>query len=258
MQILRVFAVLFGLMALSNFTKSFELAADHGFVFLGRRLNDAPNSIASIAFGTYLAFYAEALWKRRAYALPMAIAYAGYVFVNMSLFVMRSPEIAAGSAQFGVTYIAIASGTTLAAIFMVAREDLAHDFSKYETALKTFALLFTLMALSNFLKPFVYTETTGFVLLGQRTSGATNVIASCTFAVFLLTYAQAIWTEKGRALTLGVVYATYVLLNLALWNVRKPEGTETTLVFGIAYLIIAIGVSGGAAGMLYRVRDRLA
>lgn len=257
MQILRVFAVLFALMALSNLTKPFELAPDHGFVFFGRRLSGAPNLIAGLAFGTYLAVYAEALWRRRPHALPMAVAYAGYVCVNMSLFMMRSPELAADSALFGTAYIVVAAGTSLGAVAAVAREGIARDLAQYETLLKTFALLFGLMALSNLLKQFVYSDTTGFVLFGERTTGMTNVIASCTFALFLVSYAQAIWSERRRALYFGGIYAAYVLINLVLWNFRKPAGTETSMLFGILYLIIAIGVSSGAVALLYRVRDRL-
>jgi hypothetical protein len=257
MQILRVFAVLFGLMALSNLIKPLELAGDHGFVFFGRRLSDAPNLVAGLAFGTYLALYAEALWKKRVHALPMGIAYAGYVCINMALFTMRSPELVADSKLFGITYVIVAAGTSIGAVIALLRENVARDAQQYETILKTFALLFGLMALSNFLKPFAYTETTGFVLFGARTSGATNVIASCTFAVFLLIYAQAIWTEKRRALAFGGIYAVYVVANLVLWTFRKPEGADNPLLFLVFYLLIAVGVSGGAAGLLYRVRERL-
>jgi hypothetical protein len=258
MQILRVFAVLFGLMAISNLTKPLELAGDHGFVFFGRRLSDTPNLIAGLAFGTYLAFYAEALWRKRSHALPMAIAYAGYVCVNMALFTMRSPELVETSKLFGITYIVVAAGTSLGAVAATLSAGVARDAAPYEVLLKSFAILFGLMALSNCLKQFTYTNTTGFVLFGARTTGMTNVIASLSMAAFLVTYAQAIWTEKRRALTLGAIYAAYVLVNLVLWNFRKPDGTETPMLFGIFYLIIAIGVSSGSAALLYRVRERLA
>ncbi len=257
MQILRVLAVIFGLLALSNITKGLELAGDHGFVFLGRRLSGNPNIIAGLAFGSYLAVYAEALWRRRAYALPMAIAYAGYVCVNMALFTMRSPELAADSALFGNAYIVVAAGTSLGAVAAVAREGLARDLARYEMILKTFAILFGLMAVSNFLKGFEYSDITGFVLFGARTSGMTNIIASCSFAVFLLVYAQAIWTEKRRALPLGIAYALYVVSNLVLWTIRNPEGADNPLIYVICYLLIAVGVSGGAATLIYRIRERL-
>ncbi|TFH23581.1 MAG: hypothetical protein E4H03_05865 [Myxococcales bacterium] len=257
MTILRVLAVLFGALALANLFKPLGLQAEHGFVFLGRRLSSTQNAIASITFATFLGLYAEALWRRRSRALPMAIAYAGYVCVNLALFRMRSPDLAAVNSLYGVTYIAIAAGTSLGTVFLLVRAGIADDEPRYRSALRTFALLFGLMALSNVLKPFVYTDSTGFVLLGQRLTGMANVCASITFAAFLILYAASIWMEKRRALILGAAYALYVLANLTLWNFRKPEGADTSLLFAIPYLIIAIGVSSGSAAMLYAVKERL-
>jgi len=257
MNVLRVPAVLFAALAVMNFLKPFELQAEHGFVFLGRRLSGAPNAIASLTFATFLALYAESLWRLRARALPMAMAYAGYVCVNLALFRMRSPEIAAVNSLYGFTYIAIAAGTSLGTVLLLIREGVGAAEPPYRNALRAFALLFGLMALSNILKQFVYTDTTGFVLLGQRLSGAANVYASLGFAAFLALYASSIWMEKRRALVLGAGYAVYVLANLTLWNFRKPDGADAPMLFAIPYLIIAIGVSCGAATMLYRVKERL-
>ena len=118
------------------------------------------------------------------------------------------------------------------------------------------AILFALMALSNTLKPFAYSATTGFVLFGERLSGASNTIAALVFAVLLAFYAWAIWTERRIAVPLGFAYALYVLANLILWSFRKPEGTVTPAIFGIPYLLSAIGVSWGSALLLARHRDR--
>ncbi len=257
MSMLRVFAILFGLLAVSNLLKPLELSGEHGFVFFGRRLSGVPNALASLTFATFLAFYDRALWQRNATALAFAIAYAGWVSVNMALFNMRSPDLAATSSLFGLTYVTVAAGVSLAAVAAIWREGLAAHSAPHETLLKSFALLFGLMALSNILKCFAYTETTGFVLFGARTTGMTNVVASTVFAAFLLVYAISIWMEKRRALPLGCTYAAYVAANLVLWNFRKPEGAETSLAFGIGYLAIALGISGGAATLLYKVRDRL-
>ena len=46
------------------------------------------------------------------------------------------------------------------------------------------------------------------------------------------------------------------LANLILWSFRKPEGTVTPAIFGIPYLLSAIGVSWGSALLLARHRDR--
>ena len=254
---LRIFAVLFGLMAVSNFVKPLELASDHGFVFMGNRLSGPPNVIAALSFAGFLAAYAEALWNRRPRALPMVMAYAGYVAVNLALFTMRNPEMASESALFGIVYTTIAIGVSLGAVIVCRREGLGEGQPDSDAMLKCFAILFGLMAVSNTLKPFVYGETTGFVLFGARQTGTANVVAALTFAAFLVAYAQAIWAEKKRALPMSMLYAGYVVVNLVLWTFRKPEGTETPLLFGIGYLIIAIGVSSGAAATVYRVRERL-
>ena len=116
------------------------------------------------------------------------------------------------------------------------------------TTLTVFAVLFTLLAVSNFLKPFQLTSDTGFVLFGRRLSGTPNALAGALFGIYLLAYAFGIWRMRRYALAMGYVYAGYVILNLILFNVRNPPPPSIAYhVFGIVYAIIAIGVSGGAA-----------
>src|SRR5262249_24725669 len=102
--ILRVFAVLFGVLAVSNLLKPFRLGADQtGFVFFGPRLAGTANAIAGPAFGIYLLVYAIGIWRDRPYALPMARAYALYVVVNLVLFQLYAPKPAgAGFVVFGI------------------------------------------------------------------------------------------------------------------------------------------------------------
>ena len=76
MKPLRVFAVLFALLAVSNLTKPLGLSVEQGFVFFGRRLSGTPNLIAAWSFAVFLFAYAAALWRERTQALPMGIAYA--------------------------------------------------------------------------------------------------------------------------------------------------------------------------------------
>jgi hypothetical protein len=98
----------------------------------------------------------------------------------------------------------------------------------------------------------------GFVLLGHRLAGTANTIAALAFAAILATYAVSIWQEKKLALGLGLFYAAFVVVNLVLWSFNKPPGIETPAIFGIPYLISAIGVSSGSAYLLWRHRERLA
>ncbi len=112
-----------------------------------------------------------------------------------------------------------------------------------------FTILFGLLAVSNLLKPFRFGgDQTGFVFLGERLSGMANSIAGPLFGLFLALYAFAIWKRKRFAIPLGHAYASYVILNLILFQVKNviPPGVGY-VIFGIVYAVIAIGVSLGAA-----------
>jgi len=117
-----------------------------------------------------------------------------------------------------------------------------------------FTVLFSLLAVSNLLKPFrLGSDETGFVLLGERLSGMANTIVGPLFGLFLALYAFAIWKRKRFAIPLGHAYATYVILNLILFQVKNvaPPGISY-VIFGIIYALIAVGVSLGAAIFLTR------
>lgn len=256
---LRVLAVFFALLAISNLTKPLELSLEQGFVFFGRRLTGMPNLIAAWSFALFLAVYAAALWRERSHALPMGIAYAGYVTANLFFFFIRMAGGGRTMGLFGLAYAVLALALSWGAVVLMARAGFAgRDGVPGRLLLRSCALLFAVMALSNLLKTFAYTEGIGFVLLGQRLSGLPNVVFGLAFAAFLAAYAWTIWSERRVAVTLGAAYALYVLANLVLWNFRKPDGAETPLIFNIPYLVAAIGVSGGAALLLWRQRERLA
>jgi hypothetical protein len=108
------------------------------------------------------------------------------------------------------------------------------------------------------MKVFAYTDTAGFVVLGQRLTGTANVVGTLTFAGFLAYYAHCVWWEKRPAVALGAFYALYVLVNLVLWTYRKPDGAERPLFFLISYTVGALGVSGGAALLLQKYKERYA
>lgn len=119
--LLRTFAVLFALLAISNFTKTLELAPEHGLVFLGRRQNGMSNVLAATLFGAYLATYAYGLWNARRFALPMGILYAGWVPLNMYLFTIRSPEELGTNSLFGITYMVVAMTVSMGAVVVLLR-----------------------------------------------------------------------------------------------------------------------------------------
>jgi len=258
MKLLRVLAVSFALLAVSNLAKPIGVSVEQGFVFFGRRLAGTPNLIAAWSFAVFLFCYAAALWRERTQALPMGIAYASYVTANLYLFQLRMPAVDGNARLFGIVYTVVALGMSWGTVALMVRDGFARrDSVPGRLLLRSFALLFALMALSNALKPFAYTATIGFVLLGQRLTGTANVVGALAFATFLAIYAQSIWAERRRALPLGVAYALYVVANLALWNVQKPAEEAVPLLFALPYLVSAIGVSSGAALLLWRNRARL-
>ena len=129
--------------------------------------------------------------------------------------------------------------------------------SRAPTALKVFAVLFVLLAISNFTKPLQLSADQGFVLFGNRLSGTSNMLAGPLFGAMLVFYAAGIWNMKRYALPLGIAYALYVITNLTLWVMWAPPEAESSAAFAISYTAIAVGISSGTAYLLYRHRDEL-
>jgi hypothetical protein len=127
------------------------------------------------------------------------------------------------------------------------------------SALSIFAVLFALLAVSNFLKPLkLGGDQTGFVLFGARLTGLANAVVGPLFGIFQLIYAYGIWTMRRFALPMAHAYALYVVINLFLFSERNP--TPDTLgakIFGIVYFVVAIGVSVGAAVMVTQRKAEL-
>ena len=121
---LTVAAVLFGLLAVSNLLKPLQIGSQTGFVFLGRRLTGTPNAILGPLFGLYLATYAYGIWTMRRWALPLGIAYAAYVVLNLVLFPFRTPPrpgAGTGDTVFGIVYAIIAIGVSAGTARLLAR-----------------------------------------------------------------------------------------------------------------------------------------
>lgn len=122
------------------------------------------------------------------------------------------------------------------------------------------AVLFGILAISNLLKPLQLGAQTGFVLFGTRLTGAANAIAGPLFGLFLAAYAYGIWRMRRFALPMSHAYAAYVIVNLVLWQMIGPEPPPGIgyMLFGIAYLTVAVGVSLGAAIALTKRKAELA
>ncbi len=127
--------------------------------------------------------------------------------------------------------------------------------------LTIFALLLALMAISNFSKPFSDHPGVGFVFLGTRLSGVPNMIIAPIFGILLAVYAYGILAMRKFAVPIGIFYAVYVIINMPLF-ILKYHGSAVMQEHSWAYLIpypfVAIGVSSGAALLLYRRKVDLA
>jgi hypothetical protein len=116
---LTIFALLFGLLALSNFSKPFMSGGN--FVFLGTKTTGAENAVLSMVFGILLAAYAYGIWAMRRFALPIAYFYFPWVVVNMILFVMKNQSGPQPSPAFAIGSIVIGIGVPLAAAIVLHR-----------------------------------------------------------------------------------------------------------------------------------------
>jgi hypothetical protein len=124
--------------------------------------------------------------------------------------------------------------------------------------LTTFAVLFAILALSNFSKPFHLDPNAGFVFFGVKTHGIANAVLGPVFGLMLIVYAIGIWRMRRWVLPIAYAYAAYVILNLLLYSIRNAGSrSQPPGAFMLVYMAIAIGVSGGSAILLYRRRSEL-
>ena len=118
-----------------------------------------------------------------------------------------------------------------------------------------FAVLFGILAVSNFSKP-LGRGGAGFVFLGTKTSGLANDILGPAFGLYLLIYVIGIWRQKRWAVPMAWAYAIWVPLNMALFTMKTPQSWQSPA-FGLIYMVIAIGVSSGSAILLTQRRAQL-
>jgi hypothetical protein len=120
------------------------------------------------------------------------------------------------------------------------------------------AVLFALLALSNFLKPFHLSPNVGFVFFGVKTHGLANAVLGPAFGLLLLFYAFGILQMRRWALPIGIAYAVYVIVNLSLYSIRNIGlPGQPSPAFMALYIVVAVGVSAGSALLLYRRKDVL-
>ena len=120
---LTVFAILFGILAISNLLKPFQFGGEQtGFVFFGSRLSGLANTVIGPLFGIFLALYAYGIWTMRRFAMAMGHAYATYVILNLIFFNFRTPTPdTVGYKIFGAVYAVIAIGVSLGAAILLTQ-----------------------------------------------------------------------------------------------------------------------------------------
>jgi hypothetical protein len=125
-----VMAILFVVLALSDFTKALQFAfnPEHGgIVVFGHKFHGvAHNLILGSLFGAVLLTYAYGIWNMRAWVLPLAVVYAFYVPVNMVMFwsLHQLPPV---THRFIVTYLAVAlTGSVGTALYLAYHRERLH------------------------------------------------------------------------------------------------------------------------------------
>jgi tryptophan-rich sensory protein len=132
--------------------------------------------------------------------------------------------------------------------------------SKRGTLLTTIAILFAILAITDIIKPLkLEGPTTGLVFFGIRQAGTANLILGPLMGFILLFYAVGIWRLRRYAMMLGWLYAAYVIVNQVLYTqLNPPAKSSGEMIFGVVYMILAIGITVGTAIILTRRRTELA
>ena len=118
---LTIFAILFGLLAISDFMKPFSHDPGVGFVFMGVRLKGTGNAVMGPLFGLCLAIYAYGIWAMRRFALPVAYIFTAWVVVNTVLFSMKNRNEPHPSLAFSIVATVIGIGIPLATALLLSR-----------------------------------------------------------------------------------------------------------------------------------------
>jgi len=126
------------------------------------------------------------------------------------------------------------------------------------TALTIFALLFVLLAISDFAKPLSHDPGVGFVYMGHRLSGTANAVMGPLFGVQLLIFAYGIWTMRRYALPVAYIFTGWVILNMVLFSKIYGNVEHTPLYMVIITTAIGIGVPLATAITLSRRQAELA
>jgi hypothetical protein len=120
-------------------------------------------------------------------------------------------------------------------------------------ALTVFALLFVLLAISDFAKPILHnSKGVNFIFLGHRLTGTANAVMGPLFGILLLVYAYGIWSMRRWALPVAYIFTGWVITNTVLYNINNPNQPTPPLYFVILTLALGLGVPLATAITLSR------
>src|SRR5260370_35529774 len=124
-------------------------------------------------------------------------------------------------------------------------------------ALTIFAILFGLLAISDFLKPFSHDPGIGFVFMGVRLKGTGNAVMGPLFGLCLMIYAYGIWTMRRFALPVAYIFTAWVVVNTVLFSMNHRSEPHPSLAFSIAPTAIGIAIPLATALLLPRRQNAL-
>lgn len=124
---LTVMAVLFVILAISDFTKALQHANDPavgGLVILGHKfIRPIANLTLGPLFGLLLLAYAYGLWNLKAWSIIIAVPYAFYVPANMVLF-WSLHQLPPPTLRFIVFYLFLSlTGSVGTALYLAFHKD---------------------------------------------------------------------------------------------------------------------------------------
>ena len=123
--------------------------------------------------------------------------------------------------------------------------------------LTVMAILFVVLAISDFTKALQQANGGGLVILGHKfTTTFANLTLGPLFGLFLLTYASGLWNMKRWVIPISIFYAFYVSTNMVLfWSLHQLD--PPTVRFIVLYLFVSLTGSIGTALYLAFHKDQL-
>ena len=122
--------------------------------------------------------------------------------------------------------------------------------------LRIMSVLIGLRGLDDILKS--QSAERGLVFFGVQLAGTANAIVGPALGVFMLVYALGIWQMRRFAIPMGIAYAIFSALNMALFPLRTGLPGGAIYVPGYAvYVVIGLSVTVGVPWLMWRDKDAL-